>query len=558
MKAKLSISVFAYIILCMQISAQSVSPEQAQRAAAVFFSNMRNEKSTRDTTYATFNVRTIGKASQPAMFAISHNNDWVLVSGDERVPPILAYSDENAGTFPEEDDMPPAMKYILDWYESQIDYLRDSASENQRHSQWVQINNAVSLSPREISVSPLLYRNGIENQWGQQGNNGIWSPSWCYNKFCPARHDLLQDCLHTLAGCVAVATSQVMWYWQWPIASVVRDDNGNQLVREYKWELMPPTLDESNTLAEADMIANLLHDVGVSVGMDYGCPGDSTGSGASPDSIPVALSRYTYRSSTLERRADFDAVNWISMLKSNLYLGRPIIYGGSNSEGGHSFVLDGFNSYDEFHVNFGWRGTDNGYFSLNSLGPGLDVFNNQTAIWDIHPVYPSCSNVEIQPSTAWLTNFVIINGGGITISNRTIASTQNGMILSGDYVRLTSGVKVELGSHINIAIRDIDCENSSPNNAPLRHSTLTRKDDEANKSIDMHNPFVIMPNPVKNVLSVTSSEGLTHIYVYNLNGQCMLQTNQTDIDVSSLPQGMYILRAITSTCDLRQAKFIKE
>lgn len=68
----------------------------------------------------------------------------------------------------------------------------------------------------------------------------------------------------------------------------------------------------------------------------------------------------------------------------------------------------------------------------------------------------------------------------------------------------------------------------------------------------------ITPNPVRDFLSITSTEDLTHIYIYNLNGQCVLQTSQTDIDVSSLPQGMYILRAITSTGDLKQAKFIKE
>ncbi len=40
------------------------------------------------------------------MYAVSQDSIWVLVAADERVTPILAYSDANAGMFPEEEDMP--------------------------------------------------------------------------------------------------------------------------------------------------------------------------------------------------------------------------------------------------------------------------------------------------------------------------------------------------------------------------------------------------------------------------------------------------------------------
>ena len=61
-----------------------------------------------------------------------------------------------------------------------------------------------------------------------------------------------------------------------------------------------------------------------------------------------------------------------------------------------------------------------------------------------------------------------------------------------------------------------------------------------------------------NHLQVHVSSKLVCANIYNLNGQCVLQTNEKDIDISALPQGMYILRAETSDGVSHQAKFIKE
>jgi hypothetical protein len=36
---------------------------------------------------------------------------------------------------------------------------------------------------------------------------------------------------------------------------------------------------------------------------------------------------------------------------------------------GHAFVLDGYDSLDFVHVNWGWYGSSNGYFRINHLDP---------------------------------------------------------------------------------------------------------------------------------------------------------------------------------------------
>ena len=81
------------------------------------------------------------------------------------------------------------------------------------------------------------------------------------------------------------------------------------------------------------------------------------------------------------------------------------------------------------------------------------------------------------------------------------------------------------------------------------------KTDDGENIITTHNlPLSIRGKHIQIQMSGT----LMQAKIYNLNGQCVLQTNETDIDVSALPQGMYILRAETSDGVSHQAKFIKE
>lgn len=61
-----------------------------------------------------------------------------------------------------------------------------------------------------------------------------------------------------------------------------------------------------------------------------------------------------------------------------------------------------------------------------------------------------------------------------------------------------------------------------------------------------------------NILHIQTSDELSQVKIYTLNGQCVLQTSQTDIDVSALPQGMYILHASTTDGMEKQAKFLAQ
>lgn len=50
----------------------------------------------------------------------------------------------------------------------------------------------------------------------------------------------------------------------------------------------------------------------------------------------------------------------------------------ANGPGGHAFICDGFDE-PYFHVNWGWGGSHNGYFTLSAMNPGPYSFNSEQA-----------------------------------------------------------------------------------------------------------------------------------------------------------------------------------
>ena len=58
------------------------------------------------------------------------------------------------------------------------------------------------------------------------------------------------------------------------------------------------------------------------------------------------------------------------MVKAELDKQHPIMYGGASSSGGHSFICDGYRSDNYFHFNWGWSGSNDGYYQLSKLKPG--------------------------------------------------------------------------------------------------------------------------------------------------------------------------------------------
>jgi len=54
--------------------------------------------------------------------------------------------------------------------------------------------------------------------------------------------------------------------------------------------------------------------------------------------------------------------------------------------------------------------------------------------------------------------------------------------------------------------------------------------------------FNLYPNPASDILNIEFNEAIKSVEIYSLQGQKVLETNQTEINISNLASGMYIVK----------------
>ncbi len=361
MKIKKSLFVF---VICLWISmmatmAAPVSPTVARQVAENFYASNAGK----NIAVSLLDISQQSDFQELYIFVHPIGKGFVIVSADDCAQPIVAYSLTNPFEFP----LPEHVGEFLAAYNQEIAYYKENhiLATAEIESMWSQLRNGTYTPRNTTSVEPLL-----TTTWGQQ--------PW-YNDLCPDSAGI-----HAVAGCTATATAQVMKYWNWPVMgtgsySYVDDNFGTQSANfgatTYNWNLMPNALTNSSTAAEVNAVATLIYHVGVAVEMDYGisASGAYTNSYGYPDLAcsENALKDYFGYKSTLYsvyKSQETDA-SWIAAMTNELNAGRPMIESGHGG-GGHAFVCDGYDNNGLFHINWGWRGSYDGYFAHNALNPG--------------------------------------------------------------------------------------------------------------------------------------------------------------------------------------------
>ena len=321
------------------------------------------------------------------VFNIGSNDGFVIVSGDDRVETILGYADNGSLN---EDAMPDGLRYLLDGYAEQMAWLDEhGVSEPAGTSGPYKAQRAI-----RTAIAPL-----IKTHWDQDAP---------YNNLCP-----VIDGTKTVTGCVATAMAQIMYYHQWPTGTTpaipgysTQANHKNEeaftltvsgfnatVEPTFDWKAMTTTYANNSTGNSADAVAKLMRYCGVSLRMMYGLSVSS----AYNVSIAEALKAYFgYDGSTnYVKREHYSYQQWVNLIYDELANRRPIVLGGQSMGGGHSFICDGYDSDDYFHINWGWGGESDGYFRLSVLQPReqgiggsstLDGFSfSQDAIIGIQP-----------------------------------------------------------------------------------------------------------------------------------------------------------------------------
>ena len=296
------------------------------------------------------------------LFNIGDSAGFIIVSGDNAVQPILGYSNDGKIDIA---TIPPSVKAWLEGYNDQIVYAQKNAifQNEQIAKMW---NGTSSTLKASGSVAPL-----VKTKWDQYPY---------FNELCPYDYDEEE---YTITGCPATAMAQIMKYWEWPTVgsgyhSYKHEKYGTLSASfsstEYDWDAMPDEVNSSNYA-----VALLMYHCGVAVDMNYGLAKDG-GSGShmikrskkDNTACEYAYPTYFRYDSGIKGvyKSDYTDRDWKTLLKEELDNGRPVQYRGSDKEGGHTWVCDGYDENDYFHMNWGWGGYCDGYYALNSLVPG--------------------------------------------------------------------------------------------------------------------------------------------------------------------------------------------
>lgn len=297
------------------------------------------------------------------VFPNANSKGFTIVSGDDRLPEIVGYSSQ--GSY-DENNLPEGFVSFMKAYQNLYNKVNLGDAEALKNlaeiKAWRNKKNASAASTS--AVAPLL-------------GNIEWDQTSPYNNMCPK-----YDSVHVAAtGCVATAMAQVMAYYKYPkqlkadIPGYVNRWNGipmeiPTITREegvYDWDNMLPKYNkEANaTQQQKDAVAKLMYHCGAAVQMNYG-----------PESAAAVsatkLAKYFGYDADLMmdlNRATFTLDKWMQIIDTELAAGRPVLYGGQASDGGHQFVCDGKDGEGLYHINWGWSGSQNGYFDLSLLNP---------------------------------------------------------------------------------------------------------------------------------------------------------------------------------------------
>ena len=279
-------------------------------------------------------------------FNRGESEGFVLVAADDRIEPVLGYTDDGEFDY---NAIPDNMRTWLDAQERYVRYL-------QEHPDY-----ATATVPVHDAIPEML-----TTRWNQGAP---------YNDLTPRK----SNGAATATGCVATAMAQVLYFQRSKSveelqATIPAYTTGTQQLAvesipegsPIDWDNMLDTYGGSATGLQKQAVAQLMKYCGAAVHMDY-----DDSSGAQPGEVPGAINTYFgYTTARIVWQSNYNEVSWDALLYNELANGRVAYLGGYNPNAGHAFVCDGYDGNHCFHINWGWGGSSNGWFLLTALTPG--------------------------------------------------------------------------------------------------------------------------------------------------------------------------------------------
>lgn len=369
----------ALILICASILAEPVNSARAEEAVLAQLSRL-------DFGGTISSTQPLGDANSPLawVFALQPQG-YIVVSADDELPPVLAYALTSG--FASGDNT-----WLAELVTADLEFRLAAADPAQREE------------CRAMWQNLTASRAGFE-QWPPAGYSPSggwilteWHQSAPYNADCPIDPVTEQ---RSAAGCPAVAMAQIVNYHQ--SLNGTRFDDADDYLHNYagrvfkidddhaehdfpSWQELNTSLDtlthhyayqQPTTSADA---AALIWACGVAAKQVYTSEGSGT---FAVNQAHAAYRRFGFDSCELFTPARPDlhermAQNIKDALPVHLAVVTP------TWDAGHNVAVDGYNTDGFFHVNFGWGGSQSGWYRLpDDLPYNLTVVEG--AILDIDP-----------------------------------------------------------------------------------------------------------------------------------------------------------------------------
>lgn len=367
-------------ILTLPLMADTVSSQRARIVADAFLS-ADGTRAAGVTLSGSFDTRArlmeeTRSSEAPALYVFNRaGGGFVIISGDDAFGPVLAYS--YTGSFRTDTFIPDNVR---EWMEDMAFSIGDIRADHMTAS-------------REVAQCWSYYENPTRAGGIKKADpvklheTANWNQSYPYNLYCPMIEGDTPG--QAITGCVATSIGILMYYYKYPTRALkdfpAHSGTGFSIPAraadyDYQWDKMLLNY-KSNAFTEeqAQACARLLADIGQVGKLTYGV--NSTG-GQTAKVLALMTEYFGYDKGLLtESRYYYTDEEWIAKLKAELDV-RPMSYTGRSDTGGHAFVMAGYDTEDNFYMNWGWGGSRNGYYSINGF---YKYVNSHTGTFGFRP-----------------------------------------------------------------------------------------------------------------------------------------------------------------------------
>ena len=406
---KKTFSIVSMMLLGCALYAGPVTPEKALQVARSVFASAPGTKAAGESELkivwdGEFEPATKG-AQDPAFYVVSRpEGGFVMVSGNDNVQPVLAFSFENDFVV---EGMPDNVRW---WMQQYKDHVRSSVSATPAvREQWEKYE-----STKADPVAPIT--EGMTDEFLASRTNE-WNQTNPANFYCP---DVEGQTQTSVCGCVALVTAEIMaWFgtsnptllsYTIPGYNYTSENSksvnvelpdGHALTTSHNWTALKaltsaedfysqvygyntvqsneelwgklyygaskenPETHEINELTDLGKdLAHLTYDIGTLLQAKYN-ENAYNGTGAVTAEVISAVAPVFHYNNGARFVAKDSYTNgqWGQLMKEQITQ-HPIIYTGP----GHAYAADGYGIYDNkqyFHFNMGWGGQANGYYTLD-------------------------------------------------------------------------------------------------------------------------------------------------------------------------------------------------